>query len=286
MNSRLILWGFKLRRRGAIINALLCLGLAASASAAAPPDLAPTPPMGWNSCNHFGLHISDRLIRVQARAMASNGMKAAGYTYIVIDGGWEGYHDAEGLFHSDPNHFPDMKGLCDYIHSLGLKVGLHDCPGPKTCSRREASYGHERQDAETFADWGIDFIKYDWCTGDWVYQPNQMQAAYRKMAEDLRATGRPILYSLCQYGMQEVWKWGASVGGQPVAHDRRYSVTTTPGCSAIGFSQDRLAKYAGPGHWNDPDMLEVGNGGMTEEEYRTHMASGPVGRAAALPATI
>jgi len=149
-------------------------------------------------------------------------------------------------------------------------VGIHTSPGPTTCSGREASYGHEEQDAKTFADWGMDFVKYDWCSGDKVYKDDQMQDAYKKMSDALARTGRPILYSLCQYGMQEVWKWGPSVGGQ--------MWRTTGDISDnymrmifIGFCQNGLEKYAGPGHWNDPDMLEIGNGGMNQQEYRTQM---------------
>ncbi|HKR85642.1 MAG TPA: glycoside hydrolase family 27 protein, partial [Terriglobales bacterium] len=156
------------------------------------------------------------------------------------------------------------------VHDLGLKVGIHTTPGPKTCSGREGSYGHEMQDAQTFARWGIDFVKYDWCSADQVYKPEQMQAAYKKMADALAATGRPILLSLCQYGIQDVWTWGASVGAQMWRttndiQDNYYQMMF------IGLGQNGLEKYAGPGHWNDPDMLEVGNGHMKDEEYRTHM---------------
>lgn len=227
--------------------------------------------MGWNSWNHFQLDINDAIIRAQANALVKSGMKAAGYEYVVIDGGWEGYHDTNGIFHPDPKKFPNMKALCDYLHSLGLKVGIHTSPGPTTCRGREASYGHEKQDAETFARWGIDFVKYDWCSGDQVYKPDEMQAAYKKMHDDLAATGRPILYSLCQYGTQDVWKWGASVGGQmwrtteDISDNYRSMIL-------IGFAQNGLEKYAGPGYWNDPDMLEIGNGKMTEDEYRTQMS--------------
>ena len=233
--------------------------------------MARTPPMGWNSWNAFRLNINDGLIRAQADALVKSGMREAGYQYIVIDGGWEGYHDTNGIFHSDPQRFPDMKGLCDYIHRLGLKVGIHTSPGPKTCSGREASYGHEKQDAETFARWGIDFVKYDWCSADSVYKPDQMQAAYTKMSEALKSTGRPMLYSLCQYGSQAVWKWGAAVGGQmwrttSDIQDNYFQMLT------IGFGQNGLEKYAGPGHWNDPDMLEIGNRRMNHEEQLTHMS--------------
>jgi len=234
-------------------------------------ELAQTPPMGWNSWNCFRTNINDSIIRAQADAMAKNGMREAGYQYIVIDGGWEGYHDANGVFHPDPDKFPDMKGLCDYIHNLGLKVGIHTSPGPTTCAGREASYGHEKMDARTFANWGIDFVKYDWCSADKVYQPEQMQDAYRKMSDDLKAAGRPIVFSLCQYGMQDVWKWGRSVGGQmwrttgDIADNYNSMILH-------GLNEEGLEQYAGPGHWNDPDMLEVGNGKMTQDEWRTQMS--------------
>ncbi len=233
--------------------------------------LALTPPMGWNSWNHYHLNINEAIIRAQAKAMVDSGMKALGYEYVVIDGGWEGYHNAQGVFIPDILKFPNMKGLFDYIHGFGLKVGIHDSPGPVTCSGREASYGHERQDAETFANWGLDFIKYDWCSGRLVYKPDQMKSVYEKFHQDLLRTGRPILYSICQYGMQDVWKWGASVGGNEWRttgdiSDNYYHM------AYIGFEQNGLEKYAGPGHWNNPGALEVGNGGMTNEEYRTHMS--------------
>ena len=261
MNSKLM---------GYVLFALITLPFA-QAGIGQTSELAKTPPMGWNSWNHFRLEISDAIIRAQANAMVTSGLKAAGYEYLVIDGGWEGPHDANGIFQSNAKTFPDMKGLCDYVHGLGLKIGIHTSPGPTTCAGHEASYGHEKQDAETFARWGIDFVKYDWCSGDEVYKPEQMQAAYKKMSDYLKATGRPILYSLCQYGMQDVWKWGGNVGGQ---------MWRTTGDIADNYSsmllhgllQNGLEKYAGPGHWNDPDMLEIGNGKMNEDEYRTQMA--------------
>ncbi|MGH7940504.1 MAG: glycoside hydrolase family 27 protein [Limisphaerales bacterium] len=234
-------------------------------------ELARTPPMGWNSWNSFHTNITDSIIRAEALAMAKSGMREAGYRYVVIDGGWEGYHDRNGVFHSDPVKFPDMKVLCDYIHGLGLKVGIHTSPGPTTCAGREASYGHEKEDARTFARWGIDFVKYDWCSADRVYRPDQMQDAYRKMSNDLKATGRPIVFSLCQYGMQDVWTWGHSVGGQMW----RTTGDISDNYNSVilhGLEDNGLQQYAGPGHWNDPDMLEVGNGKMTADEWRTQMS--------------
>jgi alpha-galactosidase len=227
--------------------------------------------MGWNSWNHFRLSITDAIVRKQAEALVKTGLKAAGYDYVVIDGGWEGFHDAQGNFRPNKLKFPDMQALCDYIHSLGLKVGIHTTPGPMTCSGREGSYGYEDQDARTFARWEIDLLKYDWCSGDTVYKPAEITAAYEKMHQALLHAGRPMLYSLSEYGLEDVWKWGASVGGNmwrttdDIA-DEYFSM------AYIGFEQNGLEKYAGPGHWNDPDMLEIGNGGMTQEEYRTQMS--------------
>jgi alpha-galactosidase len=248
----------------------LAIGGLNSVALAQGGGLAPTPPMGWNSWNHFGCKVSDAIVRAQANAMAASGMKAAGYTYVNIDDCWQGKRDASGFIHPSAK-FPDMKSLANYVHSLGLKLGIYSSPGPKTCGGYAGSYGHERQDAETYAAWGIDFLKYDWCSAENVYKPDQMQAAYRKMHEALLRTGRPILYSLCQYGLEGVWKWGRSVGGNTWRTtdditDNYYMMTF------LGFGQNGLQKYAGPGGWNDPDMLEIGNGGMDENEEKTQMS--------------
>ena len=233
--------------------------------------LAKTPPMGWNSWNKFAGRVDDAAVRSMADAMASNGMKEAGYIYVNIDDTWQAdSRDAQGVL--QPNKkFPDMKALADYIHSKGLKLGIYSSPGPNTCAGYEGSYGHEEQDAKTWAAWGIDYLKYDWCGARNIYKDDEMQAAYQKMGDALLKAGRPILYSLCQYGRQDVWKWGPDVGGNAwrTTGDIR---DTWDSMSKIGFDQDPLASWAGPGHWNDPDMLEIGNGGMTETEYRTHMS--------------
>lgn len=236
--------------------------------ASAQQNAAPTPPMGWNSWNHFAQRVDDKAVRAAADAMVSSGMKDAGYVYINIDDTWEGKRDAQGII--QPNEkFPDMKALADYVHSKGLKLGVYSSPAAKTCAGYEGSLGHEEQDAQTYANWGMDYLKYDWCqSGGSV---DGMKAAYRKMSDAIRKTGRPMVLSLCQYGWNRVWDWGASVGG---------SLWRTTGdisdeyrvMAEIGFNQNGLENYAGPGHWNDPDMLEVGNGGMTEDEYRTHMS--------------
>jgi alpha-galactosidase len=164
-----------------------------------------------------------------------------------------------------------MKALADYVHSKGLKIGIYSSPGPNTCAGYEGSYGHEDQDARTYAAWGIDYLKYDWCGARNLYADEEMQPIYQKMGDALLKSGRPILYSLCQYGRADVWKWAPEVGGNAwrTTGDIR---DTWDSMTTIGFAQDALAPFAKPGHWNDPDMLEVGNGGMTDDEYRTHVS--------------
>lgn len=267
---------FKFRSACVALAAFVLLG--AGVAPAQQDGLAMRPPMGWNSWNHFHRQVDDATIRAQAEAMVSSGMRDAGYTYINIDDTWEGKRDANGNIQTN-SKFPDMKALADFVHSKGLKLGIYSSPGPLTCAKYEGSYGHELQDARTYAAWGIDYLKYDLCG-----LREQMRAAptpeaahkimvdaYIKMRDALRSTGRPIVYSLCQYGNDAVWEWGTSVGGNlwRTTGDisDRYSRM-----AEIGFGQAGLARFAGPGHWNDPDMLEVGNGGMSAEEYRTHMS--------------
>ena len=231
--------------------------------------LAKTPPMGWNSWNKFAGRVDDAAVRGMADAMASNGMKEAGYVYINIDDTWEAGRDAQGNITTNKK-FPDMKVLADYVHSKGLKIGIYSSPGPNTCAGYEGSYGHEEQDARTYAAWGIDYLKYDWCGARNLYADEEMQAVYQKMGDALLKSGRPILFSLCQYGRADVWKWGPDVGGNAwrTTGDIR---DTWDSMTAIGFAQNELAPFAAPGHWNDPDMLEIGNGGMSNDEYKTHM---------------
>jgi alpha-galactosidase len=232
--------------------------------------LAKTPPMGWNSWNKFAGHVDDAAVRSMADAMASNGMKDAGYQYINIDDTWEAGRDEQGNITTNKK-FPDMKALAEYVHGKGLKIGIYSSPGPNTCAGYEGSYGHEEQDARTYAAWGIDYLKYDWCGARNIYTDGEMQAVYQKMGDALLKSGRSILYSLCQYGRDDVWKWGREVGGNAwrTTGDIR---DTWDSMTKIGFSQDELAPWAASGHWNDPDMLEIGNGGMTDDEYRTHMS--------------
>ncbi len=252
-----------------------------SAAPAQSGTLAATPPMGWNSWNHFGEKVTDADVRATADAMVASGMRDAGYIYVNVDDSWEGKRDTQGNIRAN-SRFPDMKALADYVHSKGLKFGIYSSPGPKTCGGYEGSYGHEQQDADTYAAWGVDYLKYDLCSYMSImklHDPNQdpgkalamMQDAYAKMHQALVNTHRPIVYSLCQYGVGSVWEWGPKVGGNlwRTTDDIRDKYRSM---ALIGFSQAGLEKFAGPGHWNDPDMLEIGNGGMTEDQYRTQMS--------------
>ena len=243
--------------------------------------VAQTPPMGWNSWNFFFDKVTDKDIRAAADQLVATGMKDAGYNYINIDDTWEGQRDASGLLHTN-SKFPDMKALADYVHSKGLKIGIYSGPGPKTCGGYEGSLGHEEQDAQMYASWGFDYLKYDACSfipevmekqapHDKAEQMRIMQAAYVKMGKALKATGRPIVFSLCQYGWDAPWEWAPAAGGNLW----RSTGDVQPNwdrIAVIGFSQAGLEKYAGPGHWNDPDMLEVGNGNLTLAENRAHFS--------------
>ena len=242
---------------------------------------AATPPMGWNSWNHFAGKVNDADVRAAADQLVSSGLKDAGYIYVNIDDTWEAGRNAQGEIQTN-SKFPDMKALADYVHSKGLKIGIYSSPGPKTCAGYEGSYQHEEQDAKSYAAWGIDYLKYDLCGYRDIMRKEagndhgpkataMMHAAYEKMHQALLATGRPIVYSLCQYGWDDVWKWGPQVGGN-LWRTTGDIDDTYKRMAEIGFSQSDLAQYAGPGHWNDPDMLEVGNGGMTSDEYRQHMS--------------
>lgn len=272
----------------ALVVALLLCGSISDAQHQ-PELLASTPPMGWNSWNHFADKVSDADIRAAADAMVASGMRDAGYVYINIDDGWEGERDASGEIHPN-SKFPDMQALAAYVHSKGLKLGIYSSPGPKTCGGYLGSYGHEQQDANTYAKWGVDFLKYDLCSYESVMNmwdlkhpdtpisearreeaTELMKQAYEKMHRALVSTRRPIVYSICQYGIGSVWKWAPEVGGNLWRTTDDIS-DNYRSMSLIGFSQSGLEKFAGPGHWNDPDMLEIGNGGMTTDEYRTQMS--------------
>ncbi len=270
-----------LLRAGACLFAGLWLAAAAQAAPAARSagkTAAPTPPMGWNSWNHFAARIDDATVRAQADAMVASGLRDAGYRYINIDDTWEGERDAAGVIHAN-SKFPDMKALADYVHSKGLKLGIYSSPGDKTCAGYAGSLGHEAQDARTYAQWGVDYLKYDLCSlGPKMQAAGGLEKAqaieveaYEKMRDAIRASGRPMVYSLCQYGFDQPWRWGASVGGD-LWRTTGDITDKFPRMIQIGLSQAGLAKFQTPGHWNDPDMLEVGNGGMNAIEYRTHMS--------------
>ena len=261
----------------ALAVSLLSLSYAANAQSA---EVAQTPPMGWNSWNYFAGRVTDKDIRDSADQIVASGMRDAGYLYVNIDDTWEGERDANGVLHSNEK-FPDMKALADYVHSKGLKIGIYSSPGPKTCAGFEGSLGHEEQDAQLYASWGIDYLKYDLCSfhtvmqakapDDKAAQMRLMIAAYDKMGKALKTTGRPIVYSFCQYGWDSVWEWAPSVGGNlwrttgdvSANWDRIYDLLS---------QQAGLEGYAGPGHWNDPDMLEVGNGRLSLAENRSHFS--------------
>jgi alpha-galactosidase len=248
---------------------------------AASAEQAQTPPMGWNSWNYFAERVDDKGVRAAADQIVATGMRDAGYIYVNIDDTWQGERDASGVLHPNAK-FPDMKGLADYVHSKGLKIGIYSGPGPKTCAGYAGSLGHEEQDARTYAEWGIDYLKYDLCSfipdvmekqapNDKAAQMRLMHEAYERMGKALEATGRPIVYSFCQYGWDAVWEWAPALGGNlwrttgdiSPDWDRIY---------ALLEQQTGLAAYAGPGHWNDPDMLEVGNGKLSLAENRAHFS--------------
>jgi len=243
--------------------------------------LALTPPMGWNSWNKFACNVSEDLIKGTADAMFKSGMKDAGYEYIVIDDCWQVSRDANSNIVADPQRFPHgMKAVGDYIHSVGLKFGIYSDAGSKTCQGRPGGLGHEYQDAIQYAAWGVDYLKYDWCNTT----TQDAKSSYANIRAALDASGRSIVLSVCEWGAAKPWLWGKEVGGNlwrstGDISDRWEGSSKWPdgSCCSNGMLanldlQVGLASYAGPGHWNDPDMLEVGNGGMTDAEYHSHFS--------------
>jgi len=260
-----------------LLSAVFLSGAAAHAQKN--PDLALTPPMGWNSWNTFACDVDEKMIRDMADAMVASGMKDAGYEYINIDDCWHGERDANGRIQVNKKTFPSgMKALADYVHSKGLKIGIYSDAGNTTCAGFPGSRGHEYQDAQTYAEWGIDYLKYDWCDTKDI---NPI-GAYTTMRDALAKTGRPILFSICEWGDNKPWEWATDIG-----HAWRISGDITPcwdcehnwgswsswGVLKILDMRDalRLRQYAGPGKWNDMDMMEVGNG-MTEAQDRSHFS--------------
>lgn len=238
-------------------------------------NLASTPPMGWNSWNKFGCNVSENLIKEMADAMVESGMRDAGYTYIVIDDCWQTGRDSSGNIIADPDRFPSgMKVLAGYIHSRGLKFGLYSCAGSKTCQRRPGSRGYQFQDARQYAAWGVDYLKYDWCFNE----DQDAKAAYKTMSDALKECGRPIVFSICEWGGNKPWEWAKGIGHlwRTTADIRDcFDCSLNWGGSGVLQILDKqvgLEEYAGPGHWNDPDMLEIGNGGQSFTEYKTHFS--------------
>ena len=256
----------------------LALAMFATAISAQKFDkLALTPPMGWNSWNKFGCDVNEKMIREIADVMVSSGMKDAGYIYVNIDDCWQGQRDSLGFIHPDTIRFPSgMKALADYVHSKGLKLGIYSDAGSKTCGGKPGSLGYEYQDAMTYAKWGIDYLKYDWCNTEGL----KAEVAYKTMRDAIYFAGRQIVFSICEWGNNKPWLWAKDVGhlwrttgdiyacfNCKVDHGSWFSW----GITYILDMQDGLRKYAGPGHWNDPDMLEVGNG-MNVNEDRAHFS--------------
>ncbi|WP_055586278.1 glycoside hydrolase family 27 protein [Streptacidiphilus griseoplanus] len=258
---------------------LLALGSAAPAAALG-NGLALTPQMGFNDWNAYGCNVSESLIKSTAQAMHTNGMQAAGYSYVNIDDCWMTHsRDSGGHLVPDPAKFPDgIKGTADYVHSLGLKLGIYEDAGLQTCGGYPGSLGHETTDAQSFASWGVDYLKYDNCYAGPGCALNSCsngseapaQSRYITMRDALAATGRPILFSLCNWGQENVWTWGAGVGNSwRTTGDINASFSSM---LSIFHSNVGLAAYAGPGHWNDPDMLEIGNGSLTATENRSEFS--------------
>jgi alpha-galactosidase len=239
------------------------------------PNLLLTPPMGWNSWNKFGCNINEKVIKEMADAIVSTGMSKLGYKYIVIDDCWQISRKPDGTIIADSLAFPSgIKTLADYIHSRGLKFGIYSCAGRQTCQHRPGSYGYEEIDAKTYASWGVDYLKYDWCNSEGI----DPKIAYPKMSKALLESGRPIAFSMCEWGNSRPWMWAKKVAqlwrttGDIIDCWDCKADWGGQGWTLILDQQEGLEKFAGPGHWNDPDMLEVGNGKMKYNEYVAHFS--------------
>jgi len=237
--------------------------------------LAMTPPMGWNTWNTFASDISETLVEGTADSMIASGMRDAGYVYIVLDDTWSAKdRNAAGDLVADPVKFPHgMKALGDYLHARGFKFGIYNCAGATTCAGFPGGRGHEFQDARLYASWGVDYLKYDWCDHGTANGPE----SYHIMSDALRAAGRPVVFSLCEWGQNQPWLWAEPVGHLWRTTGDIYASYDGVNKWSSGWKinldkQVGLEKYAGPGHWNDPDMLEVGNKGLTPAESRAHFS--------------
>jgi len=256
---------------------LLAIFVAVVSFAQKAPGLAKTPPMGWNSWNIYACDITEDLVREVADAIVQRGLKDAGYEYVVIDDCWHGERDALGFITADPVKFPSgIKALADYIHSLGLKFGIYSDAGWTTCGGKPGSRGYEFQDAMKYAEWGVDYLKYDWCATDNL----NAQGAYDTMLKALAKAGRPILFSLCEWGDNKPWLWAKDIGHMwrttgdiydDFYGELNHGTWSSWGVLNILDMQVGLRQYAGPGHWNDPDMMEVGND-LTVNESRAHFS--------------
>lgn len=268
-----------------LIPVLFSLMVAATVSAGDDwENLAQTPPMGWNSWNTFRKRINEKLVRDIADVFVEKGFKEAGYTYIVIDDGWQINRDENGNIIANKEKFPSgIKALADYIHSKGLKFGIYSDAGYKTCGGHPGSLGYEYQDARQYAAWGVDYLKYDWCNTGNKSQPD----SYLLMANALKKAGRPIVFSICEWGTSQPWTWAKGIGhlwrttydirpcwdcGKKVINKNGIQIENFLGFTKILDLQVGLESYAGPGHWNDPDMLEVGNGGLTYDENQAYFS--------------
>jgi alpha-galactosidase len=247
---------------------LLLLSISCFTYAQKFPNLAPTPPMGWNSWNFFNCNISEAKIKQMADAMSSNGMKDAGYQYIVIDDCWQVSRDPNGYIIADSAKFPSgIKALADYVHSKGLKFGIYSCAGKLTCQKRPGGAGYEAKDAQRYAEWGVDYLKYDWCNSEGMTS----QVQYSTMRDALHKAGRPIVFSLCEWGATKPWLWADSVGQLwRTTGDIQDHFATGHGVLKIFDQQSKIRLYNKPNGWNDPDMLEVGNKGLNYIESRSH----------------
>lgn len=260
-----------------IVFLLISFLCSISASAQKFEKLALTPPMGWNSWNKFACNVDEKLIRETADAMVSSGLKDVGYQYVVIDDCWHGKRDELGFIQPDPTRFPSgMKALADYIHSKGLKFGIYSDAGAKTCGGRPGSRGREYQDALTYAKWGVDYLKYDWCNTEGL----KAEGAYTTMRDALHSAGRPVVFSLCEWGNNKPWEWAKNVGHLWRTTGDIYNcfdcvkdhgTWKSWGVLQILDMQKDLRTHAGPDHWNDPDMMEVGNG-MSVNQDRAHFS--------------